>query len=232
MLVKYLKKYTDFVNGKNHLWVTFCYFLFAVFMTIVFIYFPDMRDTHFLVFIFFNALMLGWPILIVVSHIVNFRNTLYSLRKLASLYFQIILMFGVIYYFGSALSVTREMKNRQFAASKIHTPIRGIDTDWVKMAVNRTGNKSAMFREALISFQDCIHFSLITSTTVGYGDIVPVSPMAKLLVDIQVLVSCFLLAFGVGSFFNSDKIKLENKINKLTLDMEKLLAEQEKKNNK
>ena len=67
----------------------------------------------------------------------------------------------------------------------------------------------------LICFQDSVHFSLITSTTVGYGDMVPVKPMAKLLVDIQVLVSFFLISFGVAAFSSSQRKHDEKEIKKL-----------------
>jgi len=224
MFVKYVKRYKDFVDGNKHLWVTLGYFLLAVFMTFALIYFPGVRKTHALIFIFFNILMLVWPILIVVSHVISFRTTLCSIRKLASLYLQIIVMFGVIYYFASAVSAAKEMKDY-----RRQVPIKGIDANWVKMAIDETENKGEILIKALISFQDCIHFSLITSTTVGYGDTVPLSPFAKLMADIQILVSCFLLAFGVGSFFNSDRNKLEKKLDKLATDMEKRLLELENK---
>ena len=95
MLKKYIKKYRDFVNGNKHLWVTLGYFIFAVLMTFSFIYFPRMRETHSVIFIILDILMISWPILIVISHVVSFKTTLYSIRRLASLYLQIIVMFGV-----------------------------------------------------------------------------------------------------------------------------------------
>jgi Ion channel len=232
MLKKYFMKYADFVNGRNHLWVTLGYFCFAILITITFIYFPDIRKTHPMIFKIMNIPMVFFPILIVIANIISFQTTLSSLKKLASLYLQVILMFGVIYYFGTASSVANEYRNFSPAPSKIQSSkaaISGVDTDWVKLAIDGHSSKQEILTEALISFQDCIHFSLITSTTVGYGDLVPKSPVAKLLVDLQVLVSCFLLAFGVGSFFNSDKKSVEEKITRISTELNQRLSDIEKK---
>ena len=223
-LIKLFTSYSNFVNGKNHLWVTFGYAISAVIVTILFIYFPDLRTDHFLLFFIINMTMVLLPISIVVSHIVSFRTTFSSLRKVASLYLQIILMFGVIYYFGSASSRVNKFERSRQRKRRLQVVIKGIDTNWVKLVINRNPDRLKIFKEALFSFQDCMHFSLITSTTVGYGDMVPGSPAAKLLVDIQVLVSCFLLAFGVGSALNADKSNLEDNLEAIKQDLENRLT--------
>ncbi len=231
MFKKYFMKYVNFVNGKNHLWVALGYFCFAILLTLAFIYFPNIRKTHPVVFSIMNIPMLCFPILIVIANIISFQTTLTSLSRLASLYLQVILMFGVIYYFGTPSTAANGDASTPPAnkIKSLRAVISGVDTKWVKLVIDGHSSKQEILTEALISFQDCIHFSLITSTTVGYGDIVPKSPIAKLLVDIQVLISCFLLAFGVGSFFNSDKDKLEDKIDQLTGEIKQRLAEIETK---
>ncbi|MCF6176335.1 MAG: potassium channel family protein [Victivallaceae bacterium] len=233
MLKQYFIKYEKFINGRNHLWITFGYLMFALMLTVAFIYFPDIRKTHPLFFTVMNIMMLFFPILIVITNIISFQQTLSSLKKLASLYLQVILMFGVIYYFGTASNAVTEYNRTHSPRFNRLKPaqdaISGIDTDWVKLAIDDSKNKQAIFTEALVSFQDCIHFSLITSTTVGYGDIVPKNPIAKLLVDIQVLISCFLLAFGVGSFFNSDKESMNKKLSQMGEELNQRLNNIEQK---
>lgn len=40
---------------------------------------------------------------------------------------------------------------------------------------------------------DCLHFSIITQTTVGYGHMYPTTTRSKLIVDIHCLLTAFLL---------------------------------------
>jgi voltage-gated potassium channel len=49
-----------------------------------------------------------------------------------------------------------------------------------------------------ISFSEAIHFSIVTISTVGYGDIVPVSSLARVLASIEVICGVMLLMFGVS----------------------------------
>lgn len=47
-----------------------------------------------------------------------------------------------------------------------------------------------------IDFIDSLYFSIITLSTVGYGDIVPATPIIQALVAIQIVVGVLLLLFG------------------------------------
>ena len=47
-----------------------------------------------------------------------------------------------------------------------------------------------------ISFAESLYFSVVTMATVGYGDITPLSALARLLAGIQVVVGILLLLFG------------------------------------
>jgi len=48
----------------------------------------------------------------------------------------------------------------------------------------------------IISFGEAIHFSIVTMSTVGYGDIVPVEPAIRAVAALQVVVGLLLLLFG------------------------------------
>jgi voltage-gated potassium channel len=49
-----------------------------------------------------------------------------------------------------------------------------------------------------ISFSEAIHFSIVTISTVGYGDIVPASNVARLFASVEVICGVMLLLFGVS----------------------------------
>ncbi len=49
-----------------------------------------------------------------------------------------------------------------------------------------------------ISFSEAIHFSIVTISTVGYGDIVPASSFARVLASMEVICGVMLLLFGVS----------------------------------
>ncbi|MFA7229884.1 MAG: potassium channel family protein [Victivallaceae bacterium] len=226
---KYFRKYAKFVNGKNHLWVACGYLALAILITFSFIYFPFMKTTHPLLILGLNIFMLAIPILVVAANIINFQTTISSAKGIVSLYLQIVLMFGVIYYLGTAGNKLKEINHSDSDTSNINASLNGVNTDWIKSAISQNKPKSEIFQEALICFHDCIHFSLITSATVGYGNIVPANQMAKMLVNIQVLVSCFLIAFGVGGLFNADKKEIEKKLRQIEQETERRLSEIDRK---
>lgn len=49
-----------------------------------------------------------------------------------------------------------------------------------------------------ISYSEAIHFSIVTISTVGYGDIVPTSNVARVLASMEVICGVMLLLFGVS----------------------------------
>jgi len=51
------------------------------------------------------------------------------------------------------------------------------------------------FSQSLVRFVDAAYFSTITLSTAGYGDIVPVSDLAKVLVSVEIILGFGLLGF-------------------------------------
>lgn len=49
-----------------------------------------------------------------------------------------------------------------------------------------------------MEFSEALYFSVVTLTTVGYGDILPVAPLARVLAVAQMVVGLLLLLFGVN----------------------------------
>ncbi len=49
-----------------------------------------------------------------------------------------------------------------------------------------------------LSFPEALHFSVVTLSTVGYGDIVPITVLARTMAAIEVVLGALLLLFGVS----------------------------------
>jgi len=58
------------------------------------------------------------------------------------------------------------------------------------------------FSRELIGRIDSIYYSFITMTTLGYGDIFPVSELTKIIATVQTLVGMFMFAVVIGLFLS------------------------------
>ena len=182
--------------------LTMGYVLFSVLVVLLAVNVPDIGQRLPRFHAFASFILLFGPIVLTVLHLNNIKRALSSIRNLAILYIEIILMFGIVYFY-----LVSSPKN--VGEDKHYIAISGVDSKWVGHLMNAStrNDKRRLLSEALKCMQDCVHFSLITSTTVGYGDMVPRSMLAKLIVDIQVLICLFLISLGAGSVFaqSSDK---------------------------
>lgn len=222
-LIKYFQKHDPIL-------FTLVYMAIMVFFTAALIYYPQhIVSSPRMVQILSWFFVLG-PVTLAIFHVKNYKKTMSSMARLMSLYMQVVMMFGCIHFYSGAEFVNEQViSDRKERESKIipdtimtpnsqniPTPkraqykqsIKGINSNWISM-INIEGDydKKAVLTAALKSFYDSIHFSLMTSTTVGYGDMYPITFSSKLKVDIQVLVSLFIMAFGVGSFFSKKESK-------------------------
>lgn len=59
------------------------------------------------------------------------------------------------------------------------------------------------FSDRVANFVDAIYLSVVTVTTLGYGDIVPKSPLAKLLTSFQAISGVVLVGLFLNSLFSS-----------------------------
>ena len=53
-----------------------------------------------------------------------------------------------------------------------------------------------------LSFIECLYFSIITLSTVGYGDLVPLSPAVRLIVGAEIICGVLLLLFGFSEIIS------------------------------
>ena len=210
-----------YVKERDPVWFTLLYLVVLISFICAVIYEPYLRKNapgYFKSIAWFLAL---GPIALTVVHARNYRTTISSMPRLVSLYLQVVIMFGCIHFVSvashmvpqitktvkllsneSAIQEFQEFqKNQKNQKNQYTQNIKGISGMWLVELYRDTSSKSSIINQALTSLYDSMHFSLMTSTTVGYGDMYPKTIWAKLMVDVQVLVSFFLIAFGVGSFF-------------------------------
>jgi voltage-gated potassium channel len=65
-----------------------------------------------------------------------------------------------------------------------------------------------------LSFSEAMHFSIVTISTVGYGDIVPASNIARVLASIEVICGVLLLLFGVSELLEYTREHRRDRPNK------------------
>lgn len=58
-----------------------------------------------------------------------------------------------------------------------------------------------------LSFTECLYFSIITLSTVGYGDLVPLSPVVRLIVGAEIICGVLLLLFGFSEIISYSREK-------------------------
>lgn len=61
------------------------------------------------------------------------------------------------------------------------------------------------------NFPDFIYFSFVTLTTLGFGDLLPLSPLARFLVYAEAIVGVFYMAIVVSSLVGAGTTKLQEK---------------------
>jgi len=130
------------------------------------------------------------PFIAIGCTVISYRNRARSLLGLASLYFELIVLFAFIYFLFALLD-----------AQTLH--LKGIHQVWWLDPQGEKPQPIFIMENAFYALLDCFHFSVVTAATVGYGDIVPNSPKVKLLVDLQILSSTALVIVGIGNFFSS-----------------------------
>lgn len=94
---------------------------------------------------------------------------------------------------------------------KIHqlNNFESVSTDEMKQLMNLTNSSSPYYLNDNISavYLDCIYFSLVCVTTVGFGDISPNIWYTKLFVMLEIAIGMSIFIFAIGFLFSDFKIK-------------------------
>jgi hypothetical protein len=122
-------------------------------------------------------------VLTLLSRIKNFYKQTESISKLLVLYFELILVFSSIYMWLYILGETSQ--------------ISGFDN---LTKVTKEGFDFSLYaKELSLIIVDSFHFSIVTGTTLGYGDMLPKHWFSKLVVDFQVLTTIWVVIIGYGN---------------------------------
>tara|TARA_Y100000780_G_C13694897_1_gene421143 strand:+ start:5532 stop:5873 length:342 start_codon:yes stop_codon:yes gene_type:complete len=93
----------------------------------------------------------------------------------------VVLIFSILYYLSSILIEDSIIKKRQLI----------IKDD------NNDGDNEYKYKDVGLSFWDCLYFSLVTQTTVGYGDIVMTHNFTRIINFIQLLTIYGVFIFDI-----------------------------------
>ncbi len=118
----------------------------------------------------------------------HYRDSSTSLRKIVILYLSLILICASLNFdlvIHSAFDVS---------------PFSGIEPVWATTAPGQP--PTLVWSQLLKAFVDCLHFSVVTLSTVGYGDIAPKVWYAKLAVDLEILMGLGITVLAVGRHFS------------------------------
>jgi hypothetical protein len=106
--------------------------------------------------------------------------------RLVALYIAVTLLYANIYM--------------QIALLAGKSAIDGIHEPWHWLSASE--GRRLYWPNVINTAVDCFHFSCVTISTVGYGDMRPVTVGAKLLCDSEILVGVAILVVGFGRFFS------------------------------
>jgi voltage-gated potassium channel len=117
----------------------------------------------------------------------------------------------VIYRIITILLITKEIKISLLAGAFSGYLMIGVILTFFLIMLNTFDPHTLNIPESTMGFGDFLYFSLITMTTIGYGDISPVNPVAQMVSAFSAIISQFYLAVVVavivGKIINAERAK-------------------------
>jgi len=154
---------------------------------------------HLLAMILF-LVILAVPALVMIATAVSYTQAHLGLGPLIYAFLALILFFADA-YFVTVIVDDRGGTPCASANCKLDNdiPFKGVHPVWRQM-VNEDRRHLSLDRIAL-AYVDCFHYSVVTGSTVGYGDVIPARWYAKIMADLQILLSLGLTVLGVSRVF-------------------------------
>lgn len=177
---------------KKRLVIDYAGYLIALTAFLGALYTPLLREIESSFFLkltavsLFGAVYLG-SLSVILFRVFTFNRYTQSINGLLLLYFEMLFVFSSIYLWLYLIGGSAQISG--FAELSRELLVRDdIDSHHLY--------RSQMWKIIIDSF----HFSVVTGTTLGYGDMVPKHPVAKLLVDVQVLLTVGIVVIGYGRY--------------------------------
>jgi hypothetical protein len=145
--------------------------------------------------------VLSLPFIPIALALLQFRQLHRNFSGVVGLFFANIICWANIHFLINALPDAVGIDDRRLR------PYSNMTDPWV-WKYDRREMDSSRFRLSAI---DAIHYSVVTSCTVGYGDCSPTTPQTKIATDIQILISFAISVFSIGyalSLFSSSRPKV------------------------
>lgn len=169
--------------------------LFSVLAWILSFIFILFMNTKYIIFEIIGVIIfISIGIFIIVSVIVaviTYPLLKHYILNLSLLYLTILLLFANIYFWMMLLFDP-------------YHPFLGIHPPWEWIGHNE--GRRLYINNAVITAVDCIHYSCVTITTLGFGDMRPIHWSAKIITDIEVLSGLGIITVGFGRLFAEKNI--------------------------
>lgn len=131
-----------------------------------------------------GAVAPGIFLVVVLRRLVR-ESQSFELRALLEVYFSLVLVFAVTY--------------AVLQASGVEPTFSGMPAIWAEGGASSSEHISRLH----VVFGESLYLSVITMTTVGYGDIVPVGFLAKMMTAVQGLLGIGFVGLVLGQYFSS-----------------------------
>jgi len=141
-------------------------------------------------------LIIALPLIGLLANFVFYRINEKHLGRLVLLYLSLMLIFANVYFLfllfldGGTVSFD------------------GIHKVWTWLG--STQGRVIHAKDALLAIVDCIHFSTVSITTLGYGDMLPLKWYSKLAVDVEVFLGLGIVVVGIGRYFQGSNQNMQN----------------------
>lgn len=179
---------------KSFLWIYPIFWpIINLLITFVFVFylqyssFPTSTQSIIL-FINFISVIVIFPLVALLANFAYYPYTEKYLERLVILYISLILLFSNIYFVLIFFSLDS-------------APFEGFQSNLWVLASPSEG-LIIPFENALETYIDCFHYSVVTITTLGFGDMHPIRWYTKLVTDFEVLIGIAVTVISIGRFFS------------------------------